>query len=228
MSLTVVSIVSADNEIFTVPVSIACMSSTLKNLIDELPESARNVPAPVPLVTGDVLRRVLEYCAFHDAHRRPVGEGEEEDKDDDEKGESDGAAKKAKKEKEKDSDVHEQFNTKFVEMDNAAIMNTISAANYLDIKSLLDLCCKEVARRISGKTAEEIRQMLNIKNDFTPEEENMKRPENEWSEEVVYGTKESLLSTSTIRVEEAKEAPSCEKDASESQDAVQVDDCLDD
>jgi S-phase kinase-associated protein 1 len=52
------------------------------------------------------------------------------------------------------------------------------AANYLDIKSLIELCCAKVATMIKGnhfiyligKTPEEIRQTFGIVNDFTPEE----------------------------------------------------------
>ena len=73
------------------------------------------------------------------------------------------------------------------------------AANYLDIKvcfleirltlltsilqGLLDVTCKTVANMIKGKTPEEIRKTFNIKNDFTPSEEEQVRKENEWCEE---------------------------------------------
>jgi hypothetical protein len=50
-------------------------------------------------------------------------------------------------------------------------LNARQAANYLNIKSLLDLTCKTVADMIKGKTPEEIRAHFNIQNDFTPEEE---------------------------------------------------------
>lgn len=55
------------------------------------------------------------------------------------------------------------------------------AANYLNIKGLLDLTCQTVAQMIKGKTPEEIRKQFNIKNDFTPEEEEEVRRENQWA-----------------------------------------------
>jgi S-phase kinase-associated protein 1 len=57
------------------------------------------------------------------------------------------------------------------------------AANYLDIKALLDVGCKTVANMIKGKSPEEIRKTFNIQNDFTPEEEDQIRRENEWAED---------------------------------------------
>lgn len=57
------------------------------------------------------------------------------------------------------------------------------AANFLDIKPMLDLTCKTVAKMITQKTPEEIRATFNIKNDFTPEEEEQVRKENQWAED---------------------------------------------
>ena len=58
--------------------------------------------------------------------------------------------------------------------------------NFIDVdcvQGLLDVTCKTVANMIKGKTPEEIRKTFNIKNDFTPSEEEQVRKENEWCEE---------------------------------------------
>jgi len=48
-------------------------------------------------------------------------------------------------------------------------------------KPLLNLTCLTVANMIKGKTPEEIRKTFNIPNDFTPEEEEEVRRENQWA-----------------------------------------------
>ncbi|KAL2324002.1 hypothetical protein Fmac_023060 [Flemingia macrophylla] len=47
----------------------------------------------------------------------------------------------------------------------------VDAAHYLKIEKIYDSGCEEAARRISGKTPEQIRETFKIKNDFTPDEE---------------------------------------------------------
>nr|7T1Z_A Chain A, S-phase kinase-associated protein 1 [Homo sapiens] len=71
----------------------------------------------------------------------------------------------------------------FLKVDQGTLFELILAANYLDIKGLLDVTCKTVANMIKGKTPEEIRKTFNIKNDFTEEEEAQVRKENQWTEE---------------------------------------------
>ena len=69
------------------------------------------------------------------------------------------------------SDFVPEWDAKFVDVPQEMLFELILAANYMDIKSLLDLTCAKVASMIKGKTPEDIRRTFNIKNDFTPEEE---------------------------------------------------------
>ena len=105
------------------------------------------------------MTKVVEYCQYHTEH--PTTTTEE-------------------KKDEKRTDDIIPWDQEFCKVDQATLFELILAANYLDIKPLLDLTCKTVANMIKGKTPEEIRKTFNIKNDFTPEEEEQVRKENEW------------------------------------------------
>ncbi|XP_050231347.1 SKP1-like protein 1B [Mercurialis annua] len=69
----------------------------------------------------------------------------------------------------------------FIKVDQNILFDLVLAANYLNMKDLLDLTCQTVADMIKGNTPEEIRKMFNITNDFTKEEEAEIRRENEWA-----------------------------------------------
>ena len=97
-------------------------------------------------------------------------------KDDPETGEEDET-------REKRTDDISAYDAEFLKVDQGTLFSLILAANYLDIKGLLDVACKTVANMIRGKTPEDIRKMFNIKNDFTPSEEEQVRRENEWCED---------------------------------------------
>ena len=76
-----------------------------------------------------------------------------------------------------------EWDPEYVNIEQEVLLELILAANYLDIKSLLDLTCAKVASMIKGKNTEEIRKQFNIVNDFTPEEEAQVREENRWCED---------------------------------------------
>ena len=68
-------------------------------------------------------------------------------------------------------------------MDKQMIFELIMTANYLSNKPFLEMLCKSVAEMIQGKSPDEIREIFNIKNDFTPEEEAEIKKENAFIEE---------------------------------------------
>lgn len=153
---------SQDGVEFKVSSTVAKMSETVKNLLDDIQET--DTPIPLPNVSGKILEKVVEYCNYHNEH--PLVKTETEEKSD-----------------EKRTDDIIPWDLEFCKVDQSTLFELILAANYLDIKDLLDLTCKTVANMIKGKTPEEIRKTFNIKNDFTPEEEEQVRKENEWCEE---------------------------------------------
>jgi len=154
-----VKLESSDNKVFEVPQEIASMSVTIKHMLEDIGDS--DTPIPLPNVNGYILEKVIEYCRYH--HEHPSLPSEEKD--------------------EKRTDDIIPWDREFCKVDQPTLFELILAANYLDIKPLLDVTCKTVANMIKGKTPEEIRKTFNIKNDFTPEEEEAIRKENEWCED---------------------------------------------
>merc|ERR1711977_104525 len=156
-----VVLLSKDEREFKVKFGIVMYSETIKALSsfpdEEEDREDWSVPAasiPLPPVEGSILEKVIDYCTYHTEH------------------------------KEAKEDETEAWDKQFAAVDDDTLFSLILAANYLDIKSLLDLTCKTVADYIKAcKTPQEIRRRFNIKNDFTPEEEEEVRKENAWCEE---------------------------------------------
>ncbi|XVF22431.1 hypothetical protein REPUB_Repub12eG0171600 [Reevesia pubescens] len=65
--------------------------------------------------------------------------------------------------------------------DNESLKEMILAANYLNIKDLLDMLNQAVADRIKNKSVEYVRRFFGIENDYTAEEEAAVRAQNEWA-----------------------------------------------
>jgi len=154
---------SSDHEIFTVDVQIARCSLTIKTMLEDLGmEEGEEEVIPLPNVNSAILRKVIQWATHH-KDDAPVTEDDEN--------------------KEKRTDDISSWDADFLKVDQGTLFELILAANYLDIKGLLDVTCKTVANMIKGKTPEEIRKTFNIKNDFNPAEEEQVRKENEWCEE---------------------------------------------
>ncbi|WOK92872.1 SKP1-like protein 1B [Canna indica] len=150
---------SSDGEMFEVDEAVAMESQTIKHMIED---DCADSGIPIPNVTSKILAKVIEYCRKHV--------------------EAAAAASNSSEDGPKSSDEElKSWDTEFVKVDQATLFDLILAANYLNIKGLLDLTCQTVANMIKGKTPEEIRKTFNIKNDFIPEEEEEVRRENQWA-----------------------------------------------
>mmetsp|Transcript_22419 Transcript_22419/g.62165 ORF Transcript_22419/g.62165 Transcript_22419/m.62165 type:complete len:220 (+) Transcript_22419:720-1379(+) len=150
-----VKLKSSDDQYFEVEEEVAFESLTVKNMIED---TGTEAPIPLPNVSSKILAKVIEYCKYH----------------------VDAKSGDADKPSKLDDDI-KAWDMEFVKVDQGTLFELILAANYLNIKSLLDLTCLTVANMIKGKTPEEIRKTFDIKNDFTPEEEEEVRKENQWA-----------------------------------------------
>lgn len=154
---------SSDGEIFEVDVEIAKASVTIKTMLEDLGmDEEDDEVVPLPNVNGTILKKVIAWATYHKDDPPPADEDDGKDKR---------------------TDDISSWDADFLKVDQGTLFELILAANYLDIKGLLDVTCKTVANMIKGKTPEEIRKTFNIKNDFTPAEEEQVRRENEWCEE---------------------------------------------
>ncbi|CAN3375471.1 hypothetical protein DIURU_002335 [Diutina rugosa] len=158
-----VIIISADEEKFPVDVKVAEKSVLIKNMISDLnPDGlSEDFEIPTPNVRANVLSKVLEWCEHH--KNTPFPDDDDED-----------ARKSA---------PVDEWDKNFLKVDQEMLYEIILAANYLNIRPLLDSGCKIVAEMIRGKSPEELRRIFNIVNDFSPEEEAAIRRENEWAED---------------------------------------------
>eukprot|EP01024_Parvocaulis_polyphysoides_P027440 TRINITY_DN24871_c0_g1_i4.p1 TRINITY_DN24871_c0_g1~~TRINITY_DN24871_c0_g1_i4.p1 ORF type:complete len:645 (-),score=130.74 TRINITY_DN24871_c0_g1_i4:698-2632(-) len=147
-----VSVQCLNEELIVVqPGHILMRCETLKK--DVLQRLGQNDPEPIVVnkVDSDVMREIVEYCRVHWR-----AESDEQDL--------------------QPRIGRRQLNEyvqKFVsEKDANSLFSFIVAADHLKVSDLLDVLCEEVANRyIKGKTPEEIRYHLNIKNDWAEDED---------------------------------------------------------
>jgi len=156
-----VTLISSDNEQFEVERAVAERSGLISSLLADT--GSTDAPIPLLQVSSNILQKILEWCEHHkNDPKQPTEEIDESRK--------------------RSTEINE-WDQKFLAVDQEMMFELILASNYLDIKPLLDAGCKTIANLIKGKQPEEIRKTFNIKNDFTPEEEAQIRKENEWAED---------------------------------------------
>ncbi|EGT46157.1 hypothetical protein CAEBREN_20945 [Caenorhabditis brenneri] len=121
-------------------------SETLNRLISTMGytlEDVKERPAiPIENIDGETLKLVFQWCEHH--------KGEPIPEDDD------SVPKNV---------VIPEFDAKLMEIDDEKLFNLICAANYLNIKQLLNVSCKKVANMAKGKSPEELRILFEIPTD---------------------------------------------------------------
>lgn len=138
---------ACDNVKCQIDEQAAVKSVLLKGLIQDYEDNE----IPMPDIRGDILKKVIEYLDHYKTTEpkeilRPLPSNNL-------------------------SDVTDEWDITFLNsIDLDATFDLINAANYMDIKSLLDLSCAKIASLMKGKSAEEIRTMFSIECDLSEEE----------------------------------------------------------
>ena len=141
-----IKLVSSNGKECPVEMDIARKSATIKTMLEDLglDDCYNGEPVPLPTVDNDILEKVIEWCTKH--------------KDD-------------------ATDAFTNLSTDQLPVwdekdffdegkDQKMLFDLIFAANYLDIKGLVDIGCKVVAKMIKTcGNAEEIRKKFNISAD---------------------------------------------------------------
>ena len=155
-----VRLLCSDDKIVEVPVDVAEKSLLIKDLIQD---QGTAVPIELPMIKKQILEKTIIFCTRMLDHQPPEIDKPLSHND--------------------MYQVVDQWHADYVNLEQEELFELVMAANYLDIKPLLELSCAKVASQIKNKSVKEIRQYFNIENDFTPEEEAQIQEENRWAEE---------------------------------------------
>ena len=117
---------------------IACKSVLIKGIIDDDAETDEAIP--LPQVKKETLDKVLDYCKHIVKNEAPV----------------------LPKPLEDNKLPVDAWFVEYVNIDQEKLFELILAANFLDIRSLLELACAKVAVTIKGMKIEDVRKYFNI------------------------------------------------------------------
>ena len=152
-----ITLVSSDGEKVEISSKAVQKSVLVKGILEDYPDDAE---VPLNNVKSNILKKIKEYLEHYENEEpkeieRPLASQNYQE-------------------------CVSEWDFNYIEIDLDQIFELILGANYMDIKPLLELASAKVASIIKGKTTEEIRKTFNITNDFTPEEEQQIREENQW------------------------------------------------
>jgi S-phase kinase-associated protein 1 len=143
-----IEVITQDEKRIKIPKTLASMSEYIKGVI-AADASAKEIP--VKNVNAKTIEKIIQWMEYHKkvasrAIPRPLKSG----------------------------DLKETvgpWDANYIDLDIDAVFDILLAANFLDIKPLLELCCARIASLMIGKTPKQIRKAFNLPDEFSPEEE---------------------------------------------------------
>lgn len=139
-----ITLISNDGQRFEVPLAVARMSAVIAGQInDDDDDNEIENEFPCPKLSGDILQKVVDYCTHY--QEEPM-----------EKIETPLQGETI------DAIVKPEWYVRFCDVDREIMFQLVAAANFLNIKPLLDLTCLAVSVSIKGKTVEELREIFHL------------------------------------------------------------------
>ena len=135
----IIKIKSSDNKIVELSSKAALRSGLLRGIIEDYPEDTE---FPLNHVNGTTLEKVKEYLTHYQDQEPSI------------------ISKPLKSNNFKE--CANEWDNNFIGEDNDSILALILAANFMDIKPLLELASAKVACKIRGTTTESIRKDFEI------------------------------------------------------------------
>lgn len=160
--------ISSDGVHFTVDANVAKMSKLVELALDDdifAEDTGADREVQLPKVTAAVMTKIIEFCEHYQTEGMTAIETPIRSTN--------------------IADMVQPFYVEYVNLERSMLFEIVCAANYMDIKPLMDLTCLAVTMMIKGMSVEEIRTIFTIENDLTPEDEAQIREENRWVDESI-------------------------------------------
>ena len=146
-----IKVKSSDGKVIELSTKAASRSKLLSGIIEDFPEDSE---FPLNKINGATLEKVKEYLShYQDSEPRQIEKPLQKDF----------------------KDCVDEWDYKFIGDDNSQILALIFAANFMDIKPLLELAAAKVATLIRGTTTESIRKDFDIKDISQEEDKQMQK-----------------------------------------------------
>uniref|UniRef100_A0A915CAT0 Skp1-related protein n=1 Tax=Parascaris univalens TaxID=6257 RepID=A0A915CAT0_PARUN len=141
----------------------ALIDELLKDLLNSGDASTTSMePIPLAEVDAKTLKKVLEWCEHHK--------------------EDNLLSQNVNTNDEIFVEEIPEWDEQYLQMEDRMLFDVVLAANFLNVKMLMEMACKMIAEKMKGRTPEELRAMFSVENDLTEEDVERISQENSWCE----------------------------------------------
>ncbi|CAL0322613.1 unnamed protein product [Lupinus luteus] len=154
-----ISLKPCDGDVVEVSSTIAKQMQTIQSFVEDDSFISTTTIIPLPNVTAFQLSKIIDYLNYHNNDKAATNDVK---------------------------DSNKKFDEEFLkELEHDQLKELLHAANYLDVKEVLDFLCQAVADLIQDKSVKFVRKFFGVVNDYSVEEEEEIRRTHAWAFESV-------------------------------------------